>query len=130
MADSDRAAPLALIVEDHADIRHLAAVLLEESEFSVIECDSAESAVSVMQRLGTNVALIFIDIRLPGMIDGIDLARTVRTHWPHVELIVTSGDPEACLDSLPDGTTYLEKPWRALDVLIAAERVLPRHAAA
>jgi len=130
MADVNPAAPLALIVEDHADTRHLAAVLLEESDFSVIECDSAEAAVSVMPSLVAKEALVFIDIRLPGMIDGVDLARAVRTHWPHVELIVTSGYPGDRPAGLPDGATYLEKPWRALDILMAAERALPRHAAA
>jgi CheY-like chemotaxis protein len=130
MGESNRAAPLALVVEDHAEIRQLAAALFEESEFSVIECESAEAAVSVMQSLGARTALIFIDVRLPGMIDGIDLARVVRTHWPHVEVIVTSGDPGDRLAHLPDGATYMPKPWRALDVLIAAERVLPRHVAA
>jgi CheY-like chemotaxis protein len=122
--------PVALIVEDDAEVRQLASTLLEESELHVIECESAEAAVSVMQRRGNSVALVFIDIRLPGLIDGVDLARLVRQHWPHVKVIVTSGAPGDRLGALPPGTAYMEKPWRALDLLIAAEQVLSaRHAA-
>ena len=125
-----RLLPVALIVEDDAEVRQLASTLLEESELHVIECESAEAAVSVMQRRGHTVALVFVDIRLPGLIDGVDLARLVRTHWPHVKVIVTSGDAGDRLGALPAGTAYMEKPWRALDLLIAAEQALSdRHAA-
>jgi DNA-binding NtrC family response regulator len=126
MAKGD-ARTAALIVEDEPSVRELASALLEESELHVIECESAEAALSVMQRRGDSVALCFIDIRLPGLIDGIDLARLVETHWPQVTVIVTSGDPGQRLDGLPKSAVYMQKPWRALDVLIAAEQVLSRR---
>ena len=130
MGREERLNPLALIVEDDADQRYLVAALLEETDLSVIECESAEAALSVMQRCGDRILLVFVDIRLPGIIDGVDLARAVRVHWPHARVIVTSGDPGDRLDSLPREAFYMEKPWRALDVLIAAEEVLARGAAA
>jgi CheY-like chemotaxis protein len=119
----------ALIVEDEADVRQLASMLLEESDLHVIECESAEAAIAVLQRQGDTVALVFVDIRLPGLIDGVDLARLVETYWSHVKVIVTSGDPGDRLAHLPDGVAYMPKPWRALDVLIAAEKVLTRKPA-
>jgi CheY-like chemotaxis protein len=130
MGQIDRAASIALVVEDDAENRHLAATLLGESELKVIECDSAEAALSVMQRMAPSIALLFVDIRLAGLIDGLDLACLVRTHWPHVNVIVTSGEPGDHLARLPDGAAYMPKPWRALDVLVAAERSLPRHVSA
>jgi DNA-binding NtrC family response regulator len=122
--------PDALIVEDDVEQRQLAATLLEESDLHVIECESAEAAVSVMQRRGESIALVFADIRLPGLIDGVDLACLVRKYWPHAKVIVTSGAPGDRLAQLPDGAAYLNKPWRALDLLIAAERVLTDRRAA
>jgi DNA-binding NtrC family response regulator len=122
--------PLALIVEDDADQRHLAAALIEETDLDVLECESAEAALSVMQQCGDRILLVLVDIRLPGIIDGVDLAQAVRRHWPHVKVIVTSGDPGDRLSSLPKEAAYMDKPWRALDVLIAAEEVLSRRAAA
>jgi DNA-binding NtrC family response regulator len=116
--------PLALIVEDDADQRHLAAALIEETDLDVLECESAEAALSVMQRCGERILLVLVDIRLPGIIDGVDLARAVGRHWPHTKVIVTSGDPGDRLGSLPKEAAYMDKPWRALDVLIVAEEVL------
>jgi DNA-binding NtrC family response regulator len=130
MGQKEQIAPLALIVEDDADERHLAAALLEETDLHVIECESAEAALSVMQRCGERILLVFVDIRLPGIIDGVDLARVVRMHWPHARVIVTSGNPGDRLDHLPHEAAYMQKPWRALDVLIAAEEALAARPAA
>jgi len=125
MAKTNPAMPVALIVEEDTEARQLAATLLEEADLDVIECESAEAALSVMQRLDSRIALVMAEIHLPGLIDGVDLACLVRTHWPKCNVIVTSDNPGDRLSRLPDGAAYVPKPWRALDVLMAAERVMP-----
>src|ERR1700760_578488 len=62
--------PVALVVEDDAAVRDLATAVLEETDLGVIACDSAEAALSVLERPDVNVALLFADIRLPGAMDG------------------------------------------------------------
>jgi CheY-like chemotaxis protein len=37
-----------LIVEDDAEVRSLAATLLEDEQLDIIECESAESALAIM----------------------------------------------------------------------------------
>jgi DNA-binding NtrC family response regulator len=113
--------PVALIVEDDPDVRELAAALLEETDLRVVECEDAEQAFGVLVREGENVALLFTDIRLPGLLDGVDLARRVKALWPHVSVVMTSGYATQRPEMLPDNVVYLPKPWLALDVLMAAE---------
>jgi CheY-like chemotaxis protein len=112
----------ALIVEDDAELRWLTAALLEESELDIIECESAEAALATMLLRGRDVALLFADIRLPGVMDGIDLAREVKMRWPHLTVILTSGNPGERLKQLPPGVHYMPKPWQPLNVLMMAER--------
>jgi CheY-like chemotaxis protein len=112
----------ALIVEDDADLRELSAALLEESELDTIECESAEAALATMLLRGQDVAMIFADIRLPGVMDGVDLAREVKLRWPHLTVVLTSGNPGGRLDELPPGVQYMPKPWQPLNVLMVAER--------
>lgn len=112
----------ALIVEDDADLRKLSAALLEESELDTIECESAEAALATMLLRGQDVAMIFADIRLPGVMDGVDLAREVKLRWPHLTVVLTSGNPDGRLDQLPPGVQYMPKPWQPLNVLMVAER--------
>jgi CheY-like chemotaxis protein len=112
----------ALVVEDDPDVRSLAAAMLEETELEVVEVGSAEEALVFLDGHGPAVALIFADVWLSGAIDGVELARIVKRRWPSVRVLVTSGDPGDRLDDLPRDAAFLQKPWRALDVLVAAEK--------
>lgn len=106
---------IAVVVEDDQDQRELVTMLLEEFDLRVVSCGTAEAAYAVMEHAGGDVVLLFADVRLPGAWSGIRLANEVARQWPLTALIVTSGAPLP--DALPPGTTYLPKPWRALDVL-------------
>ena len=122
MANPDHnPARIALVVEDDPDIRSLAATLIEETDLDVVEEDSAEAALAFLKANARSVALLFADIRLRRM-DGIELARIVKRDWPWIRVLVTSGNPGDRLGDLPRGAKYMQKPWRALDVLIEAER--------
>jgi CheY-like chemotaxis protein len=83
----------ALIVEDDAELRSLTAALLEEEQLDTIECESAEAALAVLLIGGQEIAMIFADVRLPGAMDGIDLAWEVKLRWPLLPMVLTSGHP-------------------------------------
>jgi CheY-like chemotaxis protein len=120
------AAPIALVVEDDPVVRELAAALLEETELRVVECEDAEQAFAALCKFGEDVALIFADVRLPGLLDGVDLAQRVKVLWPRVSMVVTTGYPGERLEALPDNVVYMPKPWLALDVLMQAEHAADR----
>ncbi len=111
-----------LIVEDDAELRSLTAALLKDEEIDTIECESAEAALAVMLIGGQEVAMIFADIRLPGVMDGVDLCWEVKLRWPLLPIILTSGHPLERIRDLPPGVAYMPKPWQPLNVLIAAEQ--------
>lgn len=113
---------MALVVETNHAQRELLAVLLEESELDVIECDSAETALPVLEKEAASLAILFTELELGGDMDGVDLACAARRHCPDLRIIVTSEAPR--LRRWPDGTQFMAKPWRALDVLREAERCL------
>jgi len=116
--------PTALIVEDDAELRSLTAALLEEEQLDTIECESAEAALAVLLIGGQEIAMIFADVRLRGVMDGIDLAREVKMRWPILPVILTSGHPRERVGKLPPGVAYMPKPWQPLNVLITAEQAL------
>jgi len=115
---------VALIVEDDPDVRELAGALLEETELDVVEVESAEAALACLQDRGGEVAMMFADVRLPGEMDGVQLAKAACKLWPTVRVVLTSGDPGALSDDLPEGVTFMPKPWRGLDVLVQAEKAI------
>ena len=113
---------IALIVEDDAELRQLTNLLLAESELDIIECDSAEAALATMLLRGRDVAMIFADVRLSGVMDGIDLAREAKMRWPHLVVVLTSGNVGEHHDRLPPGVEYMPKPWKPVNVLAAVQR--------
>jgi CheY-like chemotaxis protein len=115
---------IALIVEDDPDVRELATALLEETTLDVVEVENAEAALHCLQDRGGEVAMIFADIRLPGTMDGVQLARAACTFWPTIRIVLTSGATSDRLDELPDSVTFIPKPWRGLDVLVEADKAI------
>lgn len=114
---------IALIVEDDFEVRGLAAALLEETDLKVVETSSAEEALDYLRSHSGEVAFLFADVRLPCLMDGLDLVRTVRLKWPWVRTVLTSGRPlDQREGEVPRDVRFLPKPWRALEVLMEAEK--------
>lgn len=113
---------LALVVEDDAATQELAVSLLDETELEVVGCHTAEDALTVMRDRGGDVALVFADIQLAGVMDGLQLARAVAMLWPTARMVVTSGRRSLKPDSLPERVAFIPKPWSPQDVLGMAER--------
>jgi CheY-like chemotaxis protein len=116
------AKPTALVVEDDRDQRALVGTLLEECEMKVVECETAEAAAVAMEHLRDTLVMIFVDVRLAGRMDGVELASLARERLPHVSVVLTSG---SAVPEIPADTVFMQKPWRALDLLRVAESV--RH---
>jgi two-component system, cell cycle response regulator CpdR len=109
----------ALIVEDDPMQREMICVLLEESDYNVIQCESAEAAELVIDKVGGCLSLLMTDVNLAGRMNGVELAHIAKERNPLLDVVVTSGRP--LRQPLPDGAKFWAKPWAALDVLREAE---------
>jgi two-component system, response regulator PdtaR len=121
---SEEMAPrLVVVIEDEALVREHAVILLEECGFSVADFGSADDALPFLESRGGAVDVIFTDVRLPGRLDGLGLAEMIARRWPRIALVVTSGHDALGDPRLPEGVTFLAKPWLPLDVLAHVDRV-------
>jgi two-component system cell cycle response regulator CpdR len=109
----------ALVVEDDPMQREMLCVLLEESDYSVIQCESAEAAELVLDKYGSTLALMITDVSLAGRMSGVELARIATARNPGLDVVVTSG--RALREPLPEGAKFWSKPWAPLDILREAE---------
>jgi CheY-like chemotaxis protein len=107
--------PIALIVENDASQREVISILLEESDYVVMECQSAEAAELVLRELGEGLTLMITDVNLAGRMNGVELAFVARQHHQNLDIIVTSGRPLP--QPLPDGAKFWAKPWAPVDIL-------------
>lgn len=119
--------PAILVVEDDILIRAVTSDYLRESGFEVVEADTADEAVHI---LNTNVRidLIFSDVNMPGQMDGYDLEIWVRAHYPQLGIILTSGLMRTSAPASGTGpqTLLVAKPYRHEELIIRIREMLGR----
>ncbi len=98
-----------LIVEDDELVRELGAELLSEAGFRVLEAGNGEEALSLLES-DPNIRILFTDINMPGPLDGIALASVAAVQWPHLAVIIGSGNALPLSAGLPRGITFIRKP--------------------
>ncbi len=106
-----------LVVEDDADVRQVAVSTLRSLGFTVTEAETGDEAAALLRRNGP-VRLVLSDVRMPGELTGIDLARLIRREMPDVRVLLTTGYVES--DGVVPDVDILYKPYRATDL---AERI-------
>jgi len=114
-----------LVVEDRDDVRQGMAQLLELHGFLVADARTGEQAMEQLTTDPESVALVLLDLVLPGPLSGIDvrvrqLANPALAMIPTI--VVTGSDtpqPER-LPLRPDA--WLDKPFRFDDLLTLVKR--------
>ena len=102
-----------MVVDDDAPLRFLICEVLREGDLEVVEADNVDAALTYLE-VKDSIDLMFTDVNMPGSIDWIELARTVREYFPTIKVIVTSGKPPpARLEPIP----FIPKPYVVYDVL-------------
>lgn len=98
-----------LLVEDDPLVRLVAAEVLAEGGYLVVEVEDATEALAYLGR-GNVPDVLVTDVRMPGPIDGIALAGIVATRWPQVGILVCSAHAFPATNELPEGSVFLAKP--------------------
>lgn len=112
-----------LVVEDENDIRSVITEVLDEAGFTVIEAETADAAVPLLDTEG--VWLIITDIDMPGQLDGVGLAIEARRTHPHIPVIFITGKPRLLpeTNALADPMLCLLKPFTLATLLSNINRL-------
>lgn len=107
-----------LLVEDEASVRAFAGRALRMRGFTVLEADSGEEALRVLEEATEQVDVFVTDVVMPGL-DGPSWVRQALEKHPDVKVIFVSGYAEDCL-SADQGrianSTFLPKPFSLTDL--------------
>ena len=116
--------PTLLIAEDEFIIRLVIAEFLREEGYEVIEAANADEALDIF-RSGIPIDLLFTDVRMPGSMDGCELAQLVRAEWPSTSVILTSAYSQALLSARSVSEDFVvPKPYRPQAVLTTIKAVM------
>ena len=96
-----------LLVEDDAIVRMGTMALLESQGHQVIEAESGESALALLQD-GAEIDALVTDFAMPGM-NGAEVVRTVRTLRPGLPALIVTGYADT--PDLGEAVRLLRKPF-------------------
>jgi signal transduction histidine kinase/CheY-like chemotaxis protein len=123
-ADQQRSG-LVLIVEDDDEVAKVTTEMLGQLGFDVIRTASAAAALGALAN-GRSVDLVFSDIMMPGGMNGVELAREIKSRRRGLPVLLTSGYAEAVRsEAEAEGVHILRKPY-LLDELSSALQILGR----
>ena len=113
-----------MIVEDDEIIRQLLKIRLQILGYNkLFEAENGEQAVKLNQEIMADI--IFMDINMPGEIDGIDAAREIKTHSKSRIIFLSAYNDPKIIDRAkeiqPDG--FILKPFSATDLRVTLKLI-------
>ena len=109
MMTSPGSTPVVLVVEDEMVLRMRAVDIVEDAGFVPIEAVSADEAIKILESRD-DISLLFTDIQMPGSMDGLKLAHAAHSRWPHIKIILVSGQIAVTDADKPDDSRFFPKP--------------------
>jgi len=104
--------PLAVVIaEDDVLLRMVAVEAFEDEGFVTFQAQNAAAALRIFKARPADIDVLFTDIRMPGGMDGLELAHRVRERWPSTGIVIVSGNIFVATDELPEGARFLPKPY-------------------
>ena len=119
-----------LVVEDEADVRHLATVILRGLGYSVIAAENGPDALGVLNQ-PTDIDLLFTDLVMPGGMNGKELATVAMQQRPGLKVLFTTGYSSGILSEardVGDDGTVITKPYDDEDLSRKVREILDARA--
>jgi CheY-like chemotaxis protein len=114
--------PIVLVVEDEPLILMNAMEIVEDGGFEAIGAANADQAIRILESRD-DISLVFTDVNMPGSMDGLKLARSVRGRWPPIRIIVTSAFRLA-EEGVPEGGKFFKKPYAPAQITEAIRELI------
>ena len=123
--------PLILVVEDEEAIAFLAEETLHDAGYRVVTAGDADEALRRFDELEKSggVDLVFSDVVMPGIRNGLALAHELRLRNPDVPILLTTGyNDEMSIDGpQPEALDVLGKPYRRRELVERVQAALRRR---
>ncbi len=85
----DMDAPTILVVDDELFLLEIASTHLELMGYQILMADGPKAALKILGG-DTDIDLLFSDVRMPGNIDGFELAILAKALRPDIKIVLTS----------------------------------------
>ena len=115
--------PIVLVVEDEMVLRMRAVDIVEDAGFVPIQAVSADEAMEILESRD-DISLLFTDIQMPGSMDGLKLAHAAHRRWPHIKIILVSGQIAVTDADKPDESKFFPKPLEIQHMVLEIQEMI------
>jgi two-component sensor histidine kinase/DNA-binding NarL/FixJ family response regulator len=119
--------PVVLVVEDEMVLRMRAVDIVEDAGFVPVEAVSADQAINILESRD-DISLLFTDIQMPGSMDGLKLAHAAHARWPHIKIILVSGQIAVTDADKPDDSKFFPKPLEVQQMITELQEMVGKGA--
>lgn len=112
-----KAPSVVLVVEDELMLRMRAVDIVEDAGFIPVEAVNADEAIEILESRD-DIAVLFTDIQMPGSMDGLRLAHLVHARWPHIKIILVSGQIAVTEADKPEDSRFFPKPLEIQQMIL------------
>lgn len=95
-----------LIVDDDEDVRNSLSEILGSEGYQIVTAKNGFEARKILNTEGSSLKGCILDLLIPGNYDPVDMEKTIRGNYPHINIIFMSGK------SIDDEDTTISKMLR------------------
>ncbi|CAN5229234.1 hypothetical protein BH10PSE2_BH10PSE2_17210 [soil metagenome] len=114
---------IVLVVEDELMLRMRAVDIVQDAGFESLEAISADEAIKILESRD-DISVLFTDIQMPGSMDGLKLAHLTHARWPHIKIILVSGQIAVTEADAPDDSKFFPKPLEIEQMILELQQMV------
>ena len=107
-----------LVVDDEQSLRDVLSIMLKRAGYAVTSAMDGEEAIEFLNK--EIFDLVITDLRMPGMVDGLEVLRVQNEVSPGTKTILVTayGSNQIRYQAAELGAVYLDKPVQLDDLLV------------
>jgi two-component system, NtrC family, sensor kinase len=99
-----------LLVEDNDEVAEVCKSYFQQLGYIVKRATSAQDALEILENESA-VDVVFSDILMPGVMNGLELAQEIRDRFPRLPVLLSTGYSSSAQDAVGQGFAVLQKPF-------------------
>jgi DNA-binding NtrC family response regulator len=115
-----------LLIDDEQSVRSIVMKILQRAKYTVLEAESGEAALEVLESHPEKIDLVVSDLYMPGL-SGPDTVKALDAARPGMKVLFMSGyaaQDVVARTGVPGGAQFLQKPFSGQELTAAVKAAI------
>lgn len=115
-----------LLIDDEQSVRSIVKRILQRANYKVLEAESGEAALKLVESHTGTIDLVVTDLHMPGL-NGPEVVKMLASVRPGLKVLFMSGYAEhdvVARTGVPGGANFLHKPFSGQELTAAVTKAI------